>query len=83
METTKLEDVVVIVIPTEGDNDFVGTNDVTYEEIAEFIEENEGDEDVYTEYSVGGYMAAQNDEALGLHWSYLIDKKNKVLLNVY
>lgn len=73
------EELVVIVIPT--DTDFTGTNDVTYEELAEYIEENEGDEDAYSEYSLGDYFTAQNDENLPMHWSYLIDKKKKVLLN--
>ncbi len=80
IQLKKEPELLVIVIPSET-SEFVGTNDVTYAELEEFMNENEGDEDEYCTYSLADYFTAQNDEYLGQHWSYLIDKRNKVLLN--
>ena len=63
-----LKDLRVAVVPTETDN---GINQQsTYEEIVACEET--------TYYSVPDYFKAQNDEELGLHWSFLLDYDKKV-----
>jgi len=62
-----LKDLRVAVVPTETDN---GINQQsTYEEIVACEET--------TYYSVPDYFKAQNDEELGLHWSFLLDYNKK------
>lgn len=77
---TLASQLVIIVINTENVNPeiFQGTNDVSYGELEEFMKENPDD---FVEYDLGQYFTAQNDEDLGLHWSYLVNKSMKLILN--
>lgn len=63
-----LKDLRVAVVPTETGNGIDQSS--TYEEIVECEET--------TYYSVPDYFKAQNDEELGLHWSFLLDYNKKV-----
>ena len=63
-----LKNLRVAVIPTETGNGIDQSS--TYEEIVA-CEETEY-------YSVPDYFKAQNDEELGLHWSFLLDYEKKV-----
>jgi hypothetical protein len=68
MKNPDLSVLRVAVVPTETGNGI--TQDSTYEEIVACKE---------TEYySVPDYFKAQNDEQLGLHWSFLLDTEKKV-----
>jgi hypothetical protein len=65
---TDLKDLRVAVVPTETGN---GINqDSSVEEILACEETDL--------ISLTDYFKAQNDEMLGLHWSFLIDIKNNV-----
>lgn len=58
-----VKDLRVAVVPTESDNGI--SQDSSVEEILECPE---------TElYAITDYFKAQNDEELGLHWSFLIN----------
>ncbi len=63
-----LKDLRVAVVPTETGNGI--DQQSTYEEIVA-CEETEY-------YSVPDYFKAQNDELLGLLWSFLLDYNKKV-----
>ena len=63
-----LKNLRVAVIPTETGNGI--DQNSTYEEIVAC------EETIY--YSVPDYFKAQNDEELGLHWSFLLDYEKKV-----
>lgn len=63
-----LKDLRVAVVPTETGNGIDQSS--TYEEIVAC------EETLY--YSVPDYFKAQNDEELGLHWSFLLDYNKKV-----
>jgi len=63
-----LKDLRVAVVPTETGNGIDQSS--TYEEIVAC------EETQY--YSVPDYFKAQNDEELGLHWSFLLDYNKKV-----
>ena len=63
-----LKNLRVAVVPTETGNGIDQSS--TYEEIVAC------EETKY--YSVPDYFKAQNDEELGLHWSFLLDYEKKV-----
>ncbi len=63
----ELKDLRVAVVPTETGNGIDQSS--TYEEIVA-CEETEF-------YTVADYFKAQNDEQFGLHWSFLLDYKEK------
>jgi len=65
--TRLAKNLVVLVVPTEEGYEI--NQDSTIEEVLAC----EGT----VEYDLGIYFKAQNDEELGLHWSFLIDKTTK------
>jgi len=72
---TKVSNLHVICIPTET-QDEIGP-DATYEQLQKYIAEN----DDYSVYDLGRYFHDQNDDSLGLHWSFLVDTANGEVLN--
>jgi len=65
----------VICIPTET-QDEIGP-DATYDQLEKYIAEN----DDYAVYDLGRYFHDQNDDSLGLHWSFLVDTTTKEIMN--
>jgi len=66
-----MENLIVAVVPTETGNDL--NQNSTVEEILAC------DETIL--YPLTSYFKAQNDEMLGLHWSFLLDYEKKIKLS--
>lgn len=66
-----MDNLRVLVVPTETDNDINKWS--TLEEILVCDETKE--------YTLIDYFNMQNDEEVFLHWTFLYDKENNVLLN--
>jgi hypothetical protein len=72
--TRLAKNLIVLVVPTEEGYDI--NQDSTIEEVLAC----EG----CVKYDLGIYIKAQNDDELGLHWSFLIDETtNEELTDLY
>ena len=67
---TLLESMRVAVVDTENSEEEISQS-LTFEQIMSL------DEDLMRLYSLPEYFQLQNDDMLGLHYSFLIDIKNK------
>lgn len=65
----------VIVIPTETQDEI--NQDSTYDEVINYLINN----DDAIEYDLGRYFQDQNDDNLGLHWAFLVDRETGEILN--
>lgn len=70
-------DIQVITINTE-DQDIIGGNDVTFDELERFMRNNPED---FIKFDLGKYFECQNDENIGSHWSYLVRFSTREILN--
>jgi hypothetical protein len=73
---TQITDLQIICIPTETQDEI--NSDSTYQELLEFMTENPDD---FVTYDLGRYFQDQNSDDLGLHWSFLVDKRTGKILN--
>jgi len=73
---TNINDIKIITVSTETQDEING--DATSQELIQYMNDNPDD---FVEYDLGRYVVDQNDDFLGMHWTFLFNKVTGEILN--